>query len=45
MGSIGSRQGEMKVMIPSKKEIRYCIDVPPLVFILGYQKYPGTSVM
>ena len=25
MGSIGSRQGEIKVIIPSRKEIRYCI--------------------
>ena len=25
MGSMGSRQGEMKVMMPSKKEITYCI--------------------
>ena len=24
MGSMGSRQGEMKVIMPSKKEITYC---------------------
>ena len=28
-GSMGSRHGEMKVMIPSRNEIRYCI--PPLL--------------
>jgi hypothetical protein len=25
MGSMGSRQGEIKVIMPSRKEIKYCI--------------------
>jgi len=26
---MGRRQGEIKVMMPSKKEIKYCITIPP----------------
>ena len=35
---------EMNVIMPSKKEIRYCIGIPPFVFLLRYQKYPNLSV-
>jgi hypothetical protein len=26
MGSMGSKQGEIKVIIPSKKEMKYCME-------------------
>ena len=32
MGSIGSRQGDINVMIPSRKEAMYCIMDPPVFF-------------
>ena len=55
MGSMGKRQGEMKVIIPSRKTIRYCM-AQPLLFRrevgegkMGWRKwfivasFPGTD--
>jgi hypothetical protein len=45
MGSMGSRQGEMKVIMPSRKEMAYCKKSHPLCFLIVYPKEKVLSVM